>query len=461
MVIKIGNKRIKLLNWIIFILFVILIIYIIGELIFMLPIFKKEASFILEKENYKIDEKIYFKHAWLKCDVKEEYYVEADKKISKKLENDLIKDGFLKKKDKYIRKYKEFGICSDNYKKYKKEHKKNNVIFKLNGKKEERIYYPNGYDDPYVTYKLNNKNNKNVEVDTDFNKNKTGTYTITYSISISKYYKQRLYRTISVEDNTKPVINLTGEKNYSIDYGSRYEELGYSASDDYDGDITNKVVIKNKINTKKPGIYIIEYKVTDSSGNSALEERKITVNEKTENASVYEPKIEVKNGITYVNGILIVNKNYALPKNYDPKVNQEALSALKKMQADASVIGLNLPLVSGYRSYSTQQSLYNKYVKKDGEEVASTYSAKPGHSEHQTGLAFDIGSVDRSFANTNEAKWIEENAHLYGFIVRYPKDKTNITGYIYEPWHVRYLGVDVATKVKKSGLTLEEYLGIN
>ena len=131
------------------------------------------------------------------------------------------------------------------------------------------------------------------------------------------------------------------------------------------------------------------------------------------------------------------------------------------MQADAKALGLDLSLISGYRSYNTQKELYNKYVKKDGEEVANTYSAKPGHSEHQTGLAFDIGSVDRSFANTSEAKWIEENAHLYGFIVRYPNGKTDITGYIYEPWHVRYLGKETAKKVWESGLTLEEYLGLN
>ena len=203
------------------------------------------------------------------------------------------------------------------------------------------------------------------------------------------------------------------------------------------------------------------YSVKDSSGNEAKEERIVTVKEKSTSVSKEEPKIEVKDGITYVNGILLVNKTYGLPKDYDPKVNKEAKKALESMQADAKALGLNLSLISGYRSYKTQENLYNKYVKKDGEEEANTYSAKPGHSEHQTGLAIDIGSVDRSFANTNEAKWIEENAHLYGFIVRYPKGKTDITGYIYEPWHVRYLGKENAKKVWMSGLTLEEYLGIN
>lgn len=142
-------------------------------------------------------------------------------------------------------------------------------------------------------------------------------------------------------------------------------------------------------------------------------------------------------------------------------VNPEAQAALNRMQSDASVLGLNLKLVSGFRSYNTQYNLYNNYVRINGQEKADTFSARPGHSEHQTGLAFDVGSTKGAFANTNEAKWLHQNCHLYRFIIRYPKGKTHITGYIYEPWHIRYLGVDTATKVKNSGLTLEEYLGIN
>ena len=131
------------------------------------------------------------------------------------------------------------------------------------------------------------------------------------------------------------------------------------------------------------------------------------------------------------------------------------------MQTDAMNVGLSLKLVSGFRSYNTQTNLYNNYVKINGQAKADTFSAKPGHSEHQTGLAFDVGSTKGVFAYTNESKWLAKNCHLYGFIIRYPLGKTNITGYIYEPWHIRYLGVDTATKVKQSGLTLEEYLGIN
>ena len=110
---------------------------------------------------------------------------------------------------------------------------------------------------------------------------------------------------------------------------------------------------------------------------------------------------------------MVVNKKYSLPKDYNPGVNKEAYDALKIMQADAKALGLNLSLQSGYRSYSTQKSLYNNYVKKYGEKLTDTFSAKPGHSEHQTGLAFDIGSRKVNvFANSEEYKWMLDNAYI-------------------------------------------------
>jgi LAS superfamily LD-carboxypeptidase LdcB len=117
-------------------------------------------------------------------------------------------------------------------------------------------------------------------------------------------------------------------------------------------------------------------------------------------------------------------------------------------------------MISGFRSYSTQNTLYNKYVARDGKAEADRYSARPGHSEHQTGLAFDLNSLDQSFENTKEGKWLAENCWKYGFIIRYPKGKESVTGYMFEPWHVRYLGKEVAKKVYESGKCLEEYLGI-
>lgn len=164
--------------------------------------------------------------------------------------------------------------------------------------------------------------------------------------------------------------------------------------------------------------------------------------------------------ITYIKGILIANKTYALPSTYNPGVDPAANAALQEMFAAAKNDGLNLFVKSGFRSYSTQKSLYNNYVARDGKAAADRYSARPGHSEHQTGLGFDINKADSSFEGTPEANWLAANCHKYGFIIRYPAGKESITGYIYEPWHVRYLGVETATAVYNSGLCLEEYLGI-
>lgn len=163
---------------------------------------------------------------------------------------------------------------------------------------------------------------------------------------------------------------------------------------------------------------------------------------------------------TYINGIIIANKTYALPRDYDPGVNPDAEAAFDKMKQAAADEGLNIYISSGYRSYDYQSGLYDRYVKKSGREEADRYSARPGHSEHQTGLAFDLNTIDWDFEDTPEFDWVSAHCAEYGFIIRYPKGKEDITGYMYEPWHIRYLGKDTAQSVSDSGLTLEEYLGI-
>ena len=167
------------------------------------------------------------------------------------------------------------------------------------------------------------------------------------------------------------------------------------------------------------------------------------------------------NGLTYIDGILIANKSYSLPSTYDPGMDATTIKQFSILANDAAKEGLNIYLSSGYRSYLYQQGIYNNYVSWYGKAKADTFSARAGHSEHQTGLAIDVNSIDDSFAGTPEAIWLENHAHEYGFIIRYPKGKENITGYKYEPWHIRYLGVEKATDVYNSGLTLEEYLGID
>lgn len=175
--------------------------------------------------------------------------------------------------------------------------------------------------------------------------------------------------------------------------------------------------------------------------------------------TVYKRKSKV-NGITYIDGILIANKTYKLPKSYNPGTNIKAYKAFKKMQSDACKDVINLYIASGFRSYLYQKQLYNSYKARDGKKKADTYSARAGHSEHQTGLAFDINNPSSSFDNTKEAKWLSENCTKYGFIIRYEKSKENITGYKNESWHIRYLGKGLAKKVTESGKCLEEYLNI-
>lgn len=177
-----------------------------------------------------------------------------------------------------------------------------------------------------------------------------------------------------------------------------------------------------------------------------------------------EPAAQTK----YVgNGIVIASKKYPLPASHAPGESSTARAAFNKMAAAAKNEGIELTAFSTYRSYDYQVDLYNRYVARDGQAAADRYSAKPGYSEHQTGLAFDIGEVGQenhfassSFAQTKGGKWLASNAQNYGFILRYPPGKESVTGYMYEAWHYRYVGVDLAKQIHARNTTLEEYFGI-
>lgn len=187
-------------------------------------------------------------------------------------------------------------------------------------------------------------------------------------------------------------------------------------------------------------------------------------------------QIQGINGATYIDGVLIANKTYALPQDFIPTnpdqpvnadrsstcLDKTLMSAWKIMLKDATAKGLNIYIASGYRSYNYQVNVYNRYVKSDGAAVADTYSSRPGNSEHQTGLCFDLNTIEDSFQYTNEGKWVNDNCYKYGFCIRFPKGKDSATGYQYESWHLRYVGVYLATKLYNNGdwLSLEEYFGI-
>ena len=141
--------------------------------------------------------------------------------------------------------------------------------------------------------------------------------------------------------------------------------------------------------------------------------------------------------------------------------SSEAYNHFKDMYNDAVSLGLNIKIISAYRSYEYQKKLYEGYLKNDSVEVVDTYSARAGSSEHQTGYAYDIYNTVKAytdFGSTEEYKWVKDNAHLYGFIIRYTSDNTKITGYKNEPWHIRYVGIDAAKYIYENNITLEEYI---
>ncbi len=162
-----------------------------------------------------------------------------------------------------------------------------------------------------------------------------------------------------------------------------------------------------------------------------------------------------------VNGIPIANKTYPVPKDYNPGLTAETYNAFMELKQGALEDGIEISFMSGYRSYYEQMEVYADWVATYPEGGADRVSARPGHSEHQLGLAIDVNSIYLSFADTDEGKWLAKNCYKYGFIIRYTEQGEPITGYIYEPWHIRYLGKDLAYDVHFSGLTLEEYLGID
>ncbi len=183
---------------------------------------------------------------------------------------------------------------------------------------------------------------------------------------------------------------------------------------------------------------------------------------------------------------VLVNHLYTLPADYVPEdlvapevefsfpymadkrlMRSDAAAALEDLFAAAAKEGIRLTAISGYRSYDRQKTIYLYNVNRSGEEYANLYSAPPGHSEHQTGLTMDVSSVSNnldltySLADLPEGQWLAEHSHLFGFIIRYPEDKESITGYAYEPWHLRYVGTELAAYLYEQNLTLDEYYGIS
>ena len=310
----------------------------------------------------------------------------------------------------------------------------------------------------------------NVKTDT------IGEKVITYTVTDNLFKKKHKYTyKLNIIDDIAPTIS--GKDKVSLYTDAKIDLNSYiKVSDNYDKDLD--ITIDGEVNNKKEGTYKVNYMVSDKSGNKAEHTITFTIKKKT----IYTPitlengsqgttskgyKIENKGGATYIGGILIANKTYPLSSSYGGGLKSSTSKAFNEMKAAAALDGFEIRIGSGYRSYKSQTTIYKNYVKRDGQAKADTYSARPGHSEHQSGLAIDICAsgykcIGSGFNGTPPANWLSENAYKYGFILRYPNGKTNETGYKFESWHYRYVGVDLATKLYNGGnwITLEDYLGI-
>ena len=275
---------------------------------------------------------------------------------------------------------------------------------------------------------------------------------------------------IKIVDKTSPVID--GKKEFTSYVGNDINLLdGASVNDNSKEEIEIKVI--GEYDKNKEGTYNLKYEAVDSSGNKGEYDFVLNVISDPNNRVFTTSKGfsgKVVNGVTYIDGVLIANKTYSLPASYGNGITGETQNAFNMLHNDAAALGYNLTLASGYRSYYTQQTLYNNYAARDGYAAADRYSARAGHSEHQTGLAFDTCEhtrpdicINSGFDGTDQAKWISDNCYKYGLILRYPQGKEEITGYMHESWHLRYVGVELATKLYNGGnwITLEEYYGID
>ena len=238
--------------------------------------------------------------------------------------------------------------------------------------------------------------------------------------------------TLEYNDN---LVNLINEKYFLEKNLSKYLEY----SKENDKSLTDVIAI---INVGSDKDWYTDTKKTDISKGNLMLTNKFYSLDNTYNS---DNMITVSNQYSYGENQMLTSDTY---------------NAFLKMFNDAKEEGLTLIINSSFRSYEEQEEIYNEYKNSRGEEYADTIAAHPGFSEHQTGMAIDIqtyGSRASTFEEFDEFKWLQENAYKYGFIMRYPKDKEYITGYEYESWHYRYVGVEVATYIQENNITFDEY----
>lgn len=382
-------------------------------------------------------------------------YLSSDKDKEKVIEYiNYLKE--LEKDSNYKEEYK------DQYMEYHYSNEKessSNVIKYINFKNliVTNELYKESYLDKYLDYYMKNQGKetdyilKYINFDNDvkngknYNKNYHSKYVDYYLKNMSKGIDD-IISTINAEEKKKQESTLATTTEKPIDV-SQVDREKFKSAKYFIADYLDRYVNYQARNPSKSTDAVIQ------AVNSNIDYKFYTNMKSTKTSEGY---------------LMLVNKFYTVGSGYVPKLKSvtgggsmepTAAAAFEKMVAAAKNDGISLWNVSGYRSYGTQQSLYNNYKKRDGQAKADTYSARPGSSEHQTGLATDICTASSSahFENTDKYKWLINNSYKYGFILRYPEGKTYITGYKFEPWHYRYVGVEAATYIHNNNITFEEY----
>ena len=273
-------------------------------------------------------------------------------------------------------------------------------------------------------------------------------------------------------------IGISLSKNITIFGESRQDSVGKPLSSQSFNQTNQAAIVANLDQLAKEKLLEEERLAEEKRQEERLAQQQAKLDLES---SFYENVITVSNGDSK---LVLVNKNYALDSSYAPSdlvlpnvlalgheqnktiyLREEASQHLEQLfSAAEQEAGLIFLARSGYRSYETQVSLYQRYVDQNGQEAADRFSARAGHSEHQTGLAIDVtadsvnGQLTTEFGKTAEGIWLKDNAHRFGYIIRYLEGRESETGYQYEPWHIRYVGVEAATEIYQNNWILEQYL---
>ncbi len=309
---------------------------------------------------------------------------------------------------------------------------------------------------------------------------------LVYIITSDEYDSNKLYLYLKYTEKYKDVdylkvFKIINNKNFKEENMSEYMDYAKEYSADGIVELVNnygkELKDERTVNLMKEKYYIHEYLNRYLSYLDIYP--KLDYSEVVRNVNCNLDKVyyeDVSEADTSKGMYTLVNKFYYLTDKYESndivsvknkytkysaKLNKDAYEAFKKMADDMAKEDLTIKITTGYRNYNFQKTLYNNYVESDGVKAADTYSARPGYSEHQLGYSADITNGDLvsfdEFENTEEFKWLQKNAYKYGFILRFPKGKDDLTGYIYESWHYRYVGKDVAKYIHENDITYEEY----